>query len=604
MDFDQEIIEALSRRLGFLKFFVFLVFLIIFVRLFYLQVVKGDYFFDLSENNRIKIQEIPSPRGVIYDRNGRVLANNTPSFDVSLLYSGIKQLNGILPLLSEILNLDPEEIVKKVKNSLYLPRFKPIKIKLDVNRKELSGIEFHKLDLPNVVVEFFPKRNYPLKENLAHVLGYLGEINESELARPEYSSYTPGDFLGKSGIEKVLENPLKGRPGWLQFEVDSLGRKKGMLGSVEPVPGEDLFLTIDLGLQGFADQALGEKNGSVIAMNPNTGEILAFVSHPSFDPNLFSRGISFGDWGALIKNPFHPLTNKGIQGLYPPGSLFKIVTAIAGLEEGKITPDTKIFCNGSFSFGNRLYRCWKKGGHGTLNLFDAIEQSCDVYFYQVGHLVGVDPLAYYAKLFGLGGPTGLILENEKKGLVPTSKWKEKTFHIPWQKGETLSCAIGQGFYVATPLQMLVLISAIANGGKLHTPFLVKKLEDERGTILKDFKFNDVPRLPISLASINIIRESLLRVVQGQNGTAKTARVAGIEIAGKTGTAQVVGLPPGDVRSKLPSYLQDHAWFFAFAPFNNPQIAVVVLVEHGGFGSVAAAPIARDVIKYYLENKGL
>ena len=602
MDFDQEITETLSRRLSFLKFFIFLVFLIIFVRLFYLQVIKGDYFFDLSENNRIKVQEIPAPRGVIYDRNGKILANNTSSFDVSLLYSGIKQLKGILPLLSEILNIGPEDIIKKVKNSLCLPRFKPIKLKLDISRKELSEVEFYKLDLPNVVVEFFPKRNYPLKEILAHVLGYLGEINESELTKPEHSSYTPGDFLGKSGIEKIFENHLKGRSGWLQFEVDSLGRKKRVLGSVDPVPGEDLFLTIDSGLQSFADQALREKNGSVIAMNPNTGEILAFVSHPSFDPNLFSRGISFNDWGALIKNPSHPLTNKGIQGLYPPGSLFKIITAIAGLEEGKITPDTKIFCNGFFNFGNRLYRCWKKGGHGTLNLFEATEQSCDVYFYQVGHLVGIDHLAYYAKLFGLGSPTGIILENEKGGLVPTSKWKEKTFHIPWQKGETLSCAVGQGFYLTTPLQMLVVISAIANGGKLYTPSLVKKLE--YGAMLKDFTFNDATQLPISLASINTIRESLWRVVQGQNGTAKIARLADIEIAGKTGTAQVVGLPPGKTCIELPAHLQDHAWFFGFAPFNNPQIAVVVLVEHGGFGSVAAAPIARDVIQYYLENKGL
>ena len=603
MDFDQEIIEALSRRLSLLKFVVFLAFLMIFVRLFYLQVIKGDYFFDLSENNRIKIQEIPAPRGVIYDRNGRVLATNKPSFDVSLLYSGIKQLKEILPLLSEILNLNPDEIIKKVKNSSYLPRFKPVKIKLDVNRKELSRIEFHKLDLPNVVVEFFPKRNYPLKENLAHVLGHLGEINGSELSRPENSNYSPGDFLGKSGIEKVLENSLKGRTGWLQFEVDSLGRTKRMLGSINPVPGESTYLTIDSSLQSFADQALGEKIGTVIAMDPNNGEILAFVSHPSFDPNLFSRGISSNNWAPLIKNPAHPLTNKGIQGLYPPGSLFKVVTAIAGLEENKITPHTKIFCSGFFNFGNRAYRCWKKGGHGPLNLFEALEQSCDVYFYQVGHLIGVDLLAHYAKLFGLGSPTGIILENEKAGLVPTSAWKKNTFHVPWQKGETLSCAVGQGFYVATPLQMLVLIGAIASGGKVYIPSLIKKMEGVRGTTVNDFKFKDIPQLPVSPASISTIRESLWRVVQGENGTAKIARVEGIEVAGKTGTAQVVGLPPGNVRAKLPSYLQDHAWFFAFAPFNNPKIAVVVLVEHGGFGSVAAAPIARDVIKYYLEPKG-
>ena len=601
MNFDQEITETLSQRFGIFRFFVLLFFLIIFVRLFYLQIIRGNYFFDLSENNRIKIQEIPAPRGIIYDRGGRVLANNTASFDISLLYSGTSQLSASLPLLNKILNIKPEEIIKKVKNSIFFPRFKPIKIKLDVSRKELSSIEFHKLDLPSVVVEFFPKRNYPLKKDLSHIIGYLGEINESELSRVEYSEYTPGDFLGKSGLEKVFELTLKGDPGWLQFEVDSLGRKKRVLSSSNPVSGKNLFLTIDLDLQVFSDQALGDRVGSVIAMDPNSGEVLAFVSHPAFDPNLFSRGITSKNWRALINNPQHPLTNKGVQGLYPPGSLFKIVTAIAGLEEGKITPDTKFFCNGSFRFGNRFYRCWKKGGHGTLNLMEAIEQSCDIYFYQVGHIVGIDILAYYARAFGMGRATGIVLKNEREGLVPTNRWKESVFHIPWQKGETLSCAVGQGFYLATPLQMLILISAIANGGKICMPFLVKKIEGGQGGGIKEFKPRCVSRVPISSESINIIKESLWRVVHGEKGTAKIARIEGVDLAGKTGTAQVVGLPPGEKRSELPSHLQDHAWFFAFAPFNNPKIAVVVLVEHGGFGSVVAAPIAREIINFYLHK---
>lgn len=602
IDFDQEITAALSPRFRFLKFIVMFFFAAIVIRLWYLQIFKGDYFFDLSENNRIKIQEIPAPRGIIYDRNGKVLVNNIPSFDISLLYSGEKQLREILPLLSKILNLSPEEIINRVKNSLYLPRFKPIKIKLDVTREELGKVEFNKIELPNVVVEFFPKRTYPWRENLAHVIGFLGEINQSELNQSDYFNYRPGDFLGKSGIEKSFEKTLKGQSGWIQFEVDALGRKKKTIGSADPVPGKNIFLTIDLDLQLFAEQVLGNKSGVIIAQNPNTGEIIAFASHPSFDPNLFSRGISSKDWKYLCSHPKHPLTNKGIQGVYPPGSLLKIITAIAGLEEGKITPDTRFFCSGSLKFGNRSYRCWKKEGHGSLNLLEAIEQSCDVYFYQVGNLVGINKLAYYSYLFGLGAPTGLGLEGEKGGLVPTTYWKEKALRLPWQKGETLSCSIGQGFYLTTPLQMLVLISAIANGGKLYSPFLVKKIIDPQGNVIKEFKPKVIKNIPVSFESIKIIKEGLRRVVEGEKGTAKNIKIPGIEMGGKTGTAQVVGLPSKKTRQNLPEYLKDHAWFVAFAPFNNPEIAVVVLVEHGGFGSMVAAPMAREIIRHYLNRQ--
>ena len=601
MDFDQEITQSLSKRIAVLYFFIILTYLIVFLRLWDLQVLKGDYFFELSENNRIKIQQIPAQRGYIYDRFGNILANNVPSFDVSVLCQGENDFKKVISPLSKILNIPGEEILNKIKQFNYLPSFKPIKIKEDVSPKELSLIEFYKLDLPNVLVEVFPKRNYPLGKSAAHILGYLGEIDESELKTFNSSNYNLGDFVGKSGVERVFEKELKGKPGWSYFEVDALGRKKAVLRSVNSLPGGNVYLTIDSSLQSFADKALGEKAGVIIAMDPNNGEILAFVSHPSFNPNLFSRGISFQNWGDLIKDHSHPLANRGIQGLYPPGSIFKIITAIAGLEEGKITPDSRFFCGGSYRFGNRVYQCWKKSGHGRLNLYEAIEQSCDIYFYQVGRLVGVDSLAYYAKLFGLGSPTRFILKNEKAGVVPTRKWKKETLKTPWQGGETLLTAIGQSFILVTPLQILVLISAIANNGKIYLPQLVKKVEDNHGKAIKVFQPKCVSHIPVSLKSFGVIKEALRRVVQSPYGTGRVARIKGVELAGKTGTAQVVGLPFCKKNSEVPYNFRDHAWFIAFAPFKEPKIALVVLVEHGGYGSSAAGPVAKKVINYYLKK---
>ncbi|MFH0814008.1 MAG: penicillin-binding protein 2 [Pseudomonadota bacterium] len=600
MDFDKEITQTLSQRLAIVYYFIFIGFLIIFFRIWDLQILKGDYYYDLSENNRIKIQEIIAPRGIVYDRNGTMLANNTPSFDISLLHQGIGCSQKILPLLSQILQIGPEEINRKMNESKQLPRFRPIKIKMDVSRRELSLVEFFKLDLPNVVIEVFPKRTYPLGKGLAHVIGYLGKVNEFELRLPEYAGYNPGDIIGKSGIEKAFGGELKGRSGWLQFEVDAVGRKKKVLSSVNPLPGKNLYLTIDSKLQDFTDTVLGENVGTAIAMDPNSGEILAFVSHPSFDPNLFSRGISLKNWCALRNDPFHPLINRGVQGLYPPGSIFKIVTAIAGLEEGKITPETTIFCNGSYWFGNRAYRCWKEGGHGGVNLYQAIEQSCDTYFYRVGQLVGIDSLAYYAKLFGLGSVTGLVLKDEKSGLVPTRGWKLKRFKVPWQEGETLSAAIGQSFVSATPLQILRLVSSIATKGKVVIPRLVKKIENSNGVVLKKFHPEYVSRVPVSSRSVGVVAESLRRVIQSPCGTGKIARIGGVELAGKTGTAQVVSLPFCK-KTGAPFHLRDHAWFVAYAPFESPRISVVVLVEHGGGGSATAGPIAREIINFYLNK---
>lgn len=600
MDFDQEITQYLSQRARFLHFFLVLGVVVVFARLWELQVLRGGYFFDLSENNRMKMQEITAPRGCVYDRQGRLLVGNTPSFDVCLLREGVKNLDTLLPCLSKILGLTKEQIVLNVHKQSPSSPFKPIKLKVDVSRREVSLTEFYKLDLPNVTVEVIPKRNYPWGKVGAHLLGYLGEATGLELSLPEYSHYSPGDLLGKSGIEKTFESDLRGRSGWLQFEVDARGTKNKVLRSRDPIPGSSLRLTIDLDLQCLAEKALGERAGSIVAIDPSGGEILALVSHPGFDPNLFSRGISPKHWRELTCDPLHPLNNRALQGLYPPGSVYKIITAVAGLEEKKILPQSTIYCNGFYLFGDRPFRCWRKGGHGTMDLYSALEQSCDVYFYRIGQLVGVDALAHYAMQFGLGRQTGCVLGNEKAGLIPTSDWKKKVLKAPWCGGETLSTAIGQSFTLVTPLQAAVLISAVANGGKVFTPLLVKDVEHPDGK-KEEFRQVAMRRAAVSAESLTVVKEGLRRVVQSPMGTGKIARIQGVEMAGKTGTAQVVSLPSSEKKNRLPSHLQDHAWFVAFAPFENPKIGVAVLVEHGGFGSSVAGPIAKELIAYYLNQ---
>ena len=601
MDFDQHVIQHLSRRTIILYIFIAVCFLIVLVRLWELQLLKGEYYFDLSKNNRIKLQEITAPRGMIYDRTGAILADNTPSFDVSVLHEGVSDLKLVVPLLSEILSLPPEEITRRVQEGKNISRFKPIKIKKDVSRRELGLVEFFKLDLPNVVVEVFPKRHYPAKGAAAHILGRLGEIDESTLQSLSPDDYSVGDFIGKSGIEKAFESQLKGKSGWLQFEVDALGRKKRVLSEIHPVAGNNIYLSIDIDLQQAAHKILGEQNGAAIALDPNTGDVLAFVSHPSYNPNLFSRGISHEDWNELINNPFHPLTNKGIQGTYPPGSIYKIITALAGLEEKKVTQETTFFCNGTYKFLHKP-RCWKKYGHGTVDISTALEQSCDVYFYHLGHILGIDALSHYSNLFGLGNPTGIVLEGERAGLVPSNEWKKKVYKVPWQQGETLSTAIGQSFLLVTPLQMAVLINTVGNGGYLYTPNLVKKITTVRGLPVKTFEPVLVRDSMVSVESLNLVRESLRRVVQNPHGTGKIAQIKGVELAGKTGTAQVIRLPQEKKKDEeIPYRYRDHAWFVAFAPFDNPKISVAVLIEHGRFGSSTAGPVARDIIKAYLSK---
>ena len=435
------------------------------------------------------------------------------------------------------------------------------------------------------------------------MIGYLSEISSTELAGGKYPGRRGGDFIGKFGAEKAFEKYLQGTRGGRQVEVNANGRVVRVLKTVAAKPGQNIHLTIDHGLQKKAELLLQGVAGAAVAMDPGSGHILALASSPSFDQNYFASGMSHEQWDSLRSNPFRPMENKAIQGEYPPGSTYKVITALAGLEEGVIDESTEFFCPGHHRFGNRIYRCWKRSGHGKVDIVKALAQSCDVYFYQVGQLLGVDRLAWYAKASGLGSRTGINLGKESRGLIPTAAWKKKRTGVPWQRGETLSVAIGQGFNLATPLQMVDLTSAVANGGTRYKPIILNSITTADGRVVYQSKPQVIGKVPLTSASLELVRKGLWEVVNGDKGTARSSRLADIEISGKTGTSQVISRKKDDTRSdeERPAHLRPHAWFIAYAPSSAPKIAVAVLVEHGEHGSSAAAPIAAELIKTFLRT---
>ncbi len=580
---------------------IIVAFSLIFSRLWYLQILNGTYYKGLSENNRIRIQEIAAPRGTLFDRAGAPLVDSFPSFDVSLFRQDVPDMEALIPVLSRVLHLDPQRLRARLEAARGIPAHQPLKIKTDITREELAAVETHRLDLPGVVVDMVIRRNYPYKNLASHLIGYLGEISPEEMEKEEFAAHKLGYLVGKYGVEQKFETELMGENGGRQIEVNARGQKIRVLGQVEPNPGNNVYLTLDLELQKVAEEAMAGKQGAVVAMDPQNGDILAMVSKPDFDPNLFSRGISPENWKAIADNPAHPLQNRAIQGAYPPGSVFKILVAIAGLEEKMITPETAFHCPGFYSFGNRDYRCWKKEGHGTVKLRRAIVESCDVYFYQLGMRLGVNRIAKYASAAGLGSPTGFPLGKERPGLVPTSDWKKKRFGVPWQGGENLSVAIGQGYNLATPLQIACTLSALFNGGKYYQPRIARAVRAPHGEDLAEIPPLVLRNIPISEETIEFVREALWGVVNAPGGTGARARVEGYNVAGKTGTSQVIQRKEGKSEPTSPEF-QDHAWFACFAPSSNPEIVVAVLVEHGGGGGANAAPVARQVLESYYHRE--
>jgi penicillin-binding protein 2 len=593
-----------KQRLIGLMICVLAVFVILFVRLIYLQVISGEELRRISLNNSIRLQSIDPPRGRVYDRNASVLVDNRPSFDVSIILRDAAPVEQTVEKLSEYLRIPSADLMTTIKNAKGFSSYKPVLLKQDIGRNALAALEVHKYDLPGVAVKVNLRRNYINNQFAAHLLGYLSEINSDELKSTKYSGYRSGDLIGKFGVEKTFEKVLRGERGGRQVKVNAKGQVVRVLKTVAATPGHDVYLTIDQDVQKKAEELLDGIVGAVVAMEPTSGRILAMASSPTFDQNFFVGGISQENWTYLISNAFRPMANRAIQGEYPPGSTYKIITALAGLQEGVVDAETTFFCPGHYRFGNRVYRCWKKGGHGNVNLVKALEESCDVYFYHVGQMLGVDRLAWYAKAGGLGAPTGIHLGHESSGLVPTAAWKKKRFREPWQEGETLSVAIGQGFNTASPMQMAGLISAVAAGGKRYRPLLLEAVKTFDGRLVHVETPQVVGKLPVDDTTLQLVQTGLRQAVNGAHGTARRIRMKDISISGKTGTSQVIGRKKDDEQlsaDQIPAHLRAHAWFVAYAPSDAPKIAVAVVVEHGEHGSGAAAPIAKEIIKTYLRG---
>jgi penicillin-binding protein 2 len=595
--------EWYKQRLFNLMICALAAFVILFVRLIYLQVITGEELRRLSLNNSIRLQSIEPPRGVVYDRNGKVLVDNRPSFDVSIILKDAGPLEQTLEKLSAYIQIPASDLMSTITHTKGRSSYKPIVLKQDIGRNALAALEAHKYDLPGVAVKVNLRRNYINERYAAHLIGYLSEINPEELKSGSYPGCRSGDLIGKFGAEKTYENYLRGQRGGRQVEVNVNGQVVRVLKTVLATPGNSVYLTVDQHVQRKAEELLEGVTGAVVAMEVNSGGILALASSPTFDQSAFVGGISRENWASLISNPFRPMSNRAIQGEYPPGSTYKIITALAGLQENVIDTKTIFHCPGFYKFGNRVYRCWKKGGHGKVDIFKAVAESCDVFFYQVGEQLGVDRLAWYAKASGLGSPTGIQLDHEASGLIPTAAWKERRTGIPWQKGETLSLAIGQGFNLTTPLQMAALIAAVANDGKLYEPIILDAIKSLDGSIVYQEKSRVAGKLPVSKDTLNIVKEGLRLAVNGEKGTARRIQLKHIQISGKTGTSQVVSRRDDEREAEedTAAHLKAHAWFVAFAPSDDPRIAVSVIVEHGEHGSGAAAPIAREIIKTYLNR---
>ncbi len=576
-------------------------FVLLMVRAFHLQVLQGEELRRLSANNCIRLQGIDAPRGLIFDRHGRRLVDNRPAFDVGIILKDARPLDQTVARLAGYLHIEEAELRERLARRNGEAAYKPVIVERDISRDTLAVLEAHKFDLPGVVVNVVPRRHYIHETSAAHLLGYLGEISGEELQKGLFPEARGGDFIGKSGVEKTYEKYLKGERGGRQVEVNATGQVVRVLRTVPATPGKNIFLTIDQELQRKAETLLEGIAGAAVAMEPSTGEILAIASSPTFDQNDFVSGLSNQVWDEIRANPFRPLENKAIQGTYPPASTYKTITAIAALEEGIIDENTTFYCPGHYRLGNRTFRCWKRGGHGKVNVVDAIEKSCDVFFYQVGQKLGVDRLAWYAKACGLGASAGIDIAHESAGLVPTAEWKKQRTGVSWQAGETLSVAIGQGYNLTTPLQMLVLTAAVGNGGTRLRPLILKSLRNPDGETLYSSRPEEVGHLPVSPKTLDIVRRGLWKVVNQKTGTAWVARVAGMDISGKTGTAQVFSRKKNETlfSQERPAFLNSHAWFVAYAPAENPRIAVAVIVEHGEHGSSTASPIARELIKTYL-----
>ena len=561
-----------------------------------LQVIDSDKYGQMAEQNRVRSIPIIAPRGRMLDRDGRVLVDNRPSFSVLLLRDDPKLVEQYLPAISDGLNIPMDDLRDQLQNTRNLPKFQPIVIKPEASSADLDFIESHRSDIPVLEMLSVSRRRYLPNGFLAHATGYVGEASEAQIENSN-GKLRPGDVVGKFGLERQYNETLMGSDGMRRVIVNSIGKEVDHLTQQDPIPGKQIQLSIDMDLQQVAEQSLGQRPGAVVALDPRTGEILAMVSRPTPDPNDFAVRISAKEWKQLNEDPLKPLLNRAIQAQLAPGSVFKIITATAMLEDHQIPESFTTYCPGYGTFYGRQFKCWilssKKGAtsHGSTDLHDAILKSCDVFFYTVGMKMGIDRLSYYGDAFGIGHKTGIDLPSEESGLMPSEAWVERVFHRKWYAGETISVAIGQGAITTTPVQLARIIGGIASGGVFKQPHL-----------LKDVK--DIPeqRVPLSEHTIDRITDGMYGVVNQPGGTGGQLKLAGIELSGKSGTAQVIGYGTRAKLSKQKKF-EDNAWFVGYAPRRNPEICVAVLVQESGqHGGEAAGPVVRDIVKAYYDKK--
>jgi penicillin-binding protein 2 len=571
----------------------------ILARLCYLQIIKGTKYTELSTNNRIRHSTLPAPRGHIFSSDNQALVDTVPAFDLILIPQDAINVNAVLIDISDMLSINREHLESLVKSRKGRPSFEPIPLKKNLTWDEMSVVLSKKLDLPGININVVPNRRYISFAPAPHVLGFLGEAEPLDLTRPILPPYKRGDLVGKYGLERLEEQRLRGINGLLQTEVDALGKRKQILAKIAPRAGKNIKTTLISSVQQAAHQALIDKAGAIIALDPRNGNILALASAPCFDPNLFSRGINSADWQHFSSHPLHPLLNRAIQSQQPPGSIFKIVLLAAALEEKIVSPADTFFCPGYFVLGNRRFHCWKREGHGHMNMKDALVNSCDTYFYNLALKLGIDTIVRYAELLGFGLPTGIELPGEKTGLLPSPGWLWRKQKARWQQGDTLNLSIGQGFLLTTPLQMAVIYAGITQHGKVYRPNILLEANNktEENPMLREYQLSD--------QTFCFLKEALHDVVHAPRGTGYNSRIPGHEIAGKTGTAQVVSLSKKPPKGQpVPRHMENHAWFVAFSPVEKPEIVVCVFLEHGGGGGRDAAPLAKEVLQAYFKHKKL
>ncbi len=567
--------------------FVFLILLFFFWKI---QILDYNKYWKQSEANRIREMTLPPQRGLIKDRNGEILATNIASFRASIIRENCRDFEESCQKISSLLMLDPEVLKERIDRYKDSPLFQPIVVKDNLSLEEVAKVKARAMEFPELIIQSEPKRYYPYKSLAAHVIGYLQEVSQPEM-ESLYKDRQQGDLVGKTGIEREYEERLVGKKGRILEVVDSVGRKREEISRLNPTPGEDMILTLDFRLQKRTEELLNGREGAVVVLKPDTGEILSLASFPTFDPNKFINRFTPDEWLDLIQSPEFPLENRAIRGLYAPGSIFKLTLALGALESEIINEWKSYYCSGSIRLYGNPRACWFRGGHGSMNLYEGIKNSCNIYFYQVGKTMGIEKIAHYARMIGFGKKTGIDLPGEKTGLVPDTEWKKRVRKEPWYPGETISVAIGQGPITVTPLQVAVYTACIANRGKKVIPYLYQK---------KNPLFGEENSVDIRKATFERIIRGMWQSVN-DGGTGRGSRVEGFDVCGKTGSTQVVSSATAKKLGEESKIVKTHSWYTGFAPKDDPQIVVTVLVEYGGMGGATAAPLARELFQLFREN---